>query len=67
MPQKIIHYTVKPGDTLYSIAAQKLGNGNEWHAIAELNEIQNPKLIRPGQDLEILIYFDSDTFNNCFE
>jgi nucleoid-associated protein YgaU len=54
MPHTIVHYTVKPGDTLYSIAAQILGDGDRWPAIANLNGIQNPDQISPGQVINIL-------------
>lgn len=30
-------YTVKPGDTLYELAAKALGNGNRWREIREMN------------------------------
>ncbi len=30
-------YTVKPGDTLYELAARALGNGNRWREIREMN------------------------------
>lgn len=43
-------YTVKPGDTLSGIAARF---GTTVQAIAKLNGITNPSLIRPGQVLKI--------------
>jgi LysM repeat protein len=43
-------YTVKPGDTLSAIAARF---GTTVQAIAQLNGITNPSLIRPGQVLKI--------------
>lgn len=48
-------YEVKSGDTLSGIALQTLGNANRWQEIFELNkdQIQNPRLIRPGQKLRI--------------
>jgi curli production assembly/transport component CsgE len=47
-------YEVKPGDTLYGIAAE-FGNVMWWVEIYEANEkkINNPNLIYPGQELEI--------------
>ncbi len=30
-------YTVKPGDTLYELAAKVLGNGNRWRELREMN------------------------------
>lgn len=47
-------YEVKPGDTLYEIAAE-FGNFMWWVDIYEANEakIENPNLIFPGQKFEI--------------
>ena len=47
--------TVKPGDTLWGIAQQKLGDGSRWREIYELNKdkIEDPDLIYPGQEFEI--------------
>jgi LysM repeat protein len=47
-PQKCVFYTVKPGDTLYSIA---LRYGTTVQAIALANNIVNPNLIFIGQTL----------------
>lgn len=43
-------YTVKKGDTLYSIA---LDNGQNYRDVAAWNNIDNPNLIRVGQSLRI--------------
>ncbi|QPC83195.1 LysM peptidoglycan-binding domain-containing protein [Phototrophicus methaneseepsis] len=43
-------YTVQPGDTLSRIAARF---GTTWSAIAAANNIANPNLIYPGQQLII--------------
>lgn len=43
-------YTVKPGDTLYSIAGR---NDTTVQALANANGISNPNLILVGQQLEI--------------
>ncbi len=43
-------YTVAPGDTLVRIAQQF---GTTWKAIASLNHLATPNLIRPGQVLRI--------------
>jgi lysozyme len=43
-------YTVKPGDTLFGIAAKY---GVTYQAIAKLNGISNPSLIYPGQKIRL--------------
>lgn len=46
-------YTVKSGDTLASIAADKLGNYRRWPEIAKLNSIRDPSSIKVGDDLRM--------------
>ncbi|MFD6432809.1 N-acetylmuramoyl-L-alanine amidase [Streptomyces venezuelae] len=46
-------YTVARGDTLWSIAATKLGDGARWREIADLNGLKNPDDIRVGQTLKL--------------
>ncbi|HCL03501.1 MAG TPA: peptidoglycan-binding LysM [Lachnoclostridium phytofermentans] len=46
-------YTVKPGDTLWKIAKELLGDGSKCYNLAKLNNISNPNLIRVGQVLRI--------------
>ena len=46
-----IYYTVKPGDTLISIANK---NGVTYQSIIKLNGISNPNLIYPGEVLRII-------------
>jgi LysM repeat protein len=41
-------YTVRPGDTLSSIAAHF---GVRWQELQDLNDLPNPNLIHPGQHL----------------
>jgi len=43
-------YTVKSGDTLSEIAQ---GFGVDWHEMAELNNLENPDLIFPGQVFKV--------------
>ncbi|MHB1328149.1 MAG: LysM peptidoglycan-binding domain-containing protein [Gemmatimonadales bacterium] len=48
-------YTVRPGDTLFSIARQLLGDHHQWSRIFELNRdlLGNPNQIEPGQVLRV--------------
>lgn len=48
-------YTVEPGDTLSEIALKYYGNGTReyYMKIAKANGLDNPDLIRVGQELEI--------------
>lgn len=55
-------YMVRPGDTLWDIAEDELGSGYRWREIYELNRgraftdgrvLTNPRLIRPGWELEL--------------
>lgn len=55
-------YTVKPGDTLWDIAATQLGDGDRYPEIADLNHgitqpdgtaLGEPDLIRPGWTLTL--------------
>ena len=45
--------TVQLGDTLDWIAMEELGDSNAWRAIADLNDIEDPRRLRPGQTLLI--------------
>ena len=44
-------YTVRRGDTLWSIAMRTYGNGRRWQEIAQANSIANPQVLRVGQML----------------
>jgi phage tail protein X len=46
-------YTVKKGDTLYGIARQRYGNGNQWTRIAEANPGLTPQSLKAGQTISI--------------
>lgn len=56
-------YTVKRGDTLWGIAAAKLGSGARWQEIYNLNKniISNPDLIQPGWKLKLPKYAKGTT------
>lgn len=45
--------TVRRGDTLHSIASEEYKNPTLWRPIAEANNIDNPRLLKPGQTLTI--------------
>lgn len=44
-------YTVRRGDTLQGIATAEYDNPGEWRRIAELNNIDDPMMLRPGTKL----------------
>jgi hypothetical protein len=46
-------YTVKEGDSLWSISALSYGSPAKWRAIAEENGIENPRTIEPGMRVKI--------------
>jgi nucleoid-associated protein YgaU len=48
-------YTVAKGDSLSKIAKQFYGDANQWRRIYDANrdQISNPDLIHPGQNLKI--------------
>jgi nucleoid-associated protein YgaU len=48
-------YTVRKGDTLSAIAQREYGDANAWRRIYDANrdQIDNPDLIQPGQELTL--------------
>jgi len=46
-------WAVAQGDSLWSIAAREYGDPEDWRLIAEANEIDNPRILYPGQELII--------------
>lgn len=46
-------YTVKKGDTLFSIAKTRYGNGNQWQKIASANPGLTPQTLKAGQTITI--------------
>jgi nucleoid-associated protein YgaU len=46
---------VRPGDTLWSIAEQAIGDGTLWPALYRANrdQIKDPALLHPGQRLSV--------------
>lgn len=46
-------WTVTEGDTLWLIASREYGDPTHWRTIAEANDVQNPRGIEPGRELEL--------------
>ena len=46
-------YTVKKGDTLYSIAKTRYGNGNQYSKIVSANPGLDPNKLKVGQTITI--------------
>jgi nucleoid-associated protein YgaU len=46
-------WTVTEGDTLWLIASREYGDPAHWRTIAEANDIQNPRALDAGQELEL--------------
>jgi hypothetical protein len=44
---------VQPGDTLDLIAFQVYGDSSLWRLLAQVNSLENPRVLRPGQRLVI--------------
>lgn len=49
---------VQPGDTLSQLAARHAGNGMLFFALARLNGIDRPRLLRPGTLLQVPVQGD---------
>ncbi|HSB52597.1 MAG TPA: LysM peptidoglycan-binding domain-containing protein, partial [Dissulfurispiraceae bacterium] len=52
-PDVTKRWTVKQGDSLWSIAVKEYGDPADWTLIAEANGIDNPRTIETGTDLVI--------------
>ena len=46
-------WTVTEGDTLWLVAAEEYGDASYWRTIADANDIDNPRAVRPGDSLEL--------------
>ena len=52
-PPRYGDYTVRPDDTMWTIAEQWFGDANRWMAIARANPAINPDRLRVGQRLRL--------------
>lgn len=48
--------SVKAKDSLWAISAREYGSATKWRAIAQENNIANPRLIRPGTEIAVPKY-----------
>jgi 5'-nucleotidase len=46
-------YTVKKGDTLFSIAKANYGNGNQWQKIVQANPGLSPTTLKAGKKITL--------------
>ncbi len=46
-------YTIKQGDSLWSIAAMEYGDSAFWRPIADMNGIENPRILEVGRLITI--------------
>lgn len=49
----VVLYTIQDGDTLYDIAADKLGKGSRWQEIEKLNPDIDPDRLKVGTRIKI--------------
>jgi nucleoid-associated protein YgaU len=54
-PIESVYHKVRSGESLWIIALENLGEGSLWPALYRANrdQIQNPKILYPGQELAI--------------
>ena len=48
IPSRPVMYTVRAGDSLWSIAQQHCGSGTKWRDLQNLNHIGDPQVIPTG-------------------
>jgi len=46
-------YTIQKGDNLWEIAVRAYGDGYRWVDLAKANQLENPNIIHPGNELQI--------------
>lgn len=59
-------YTVRPGDTLGDIASKYANNKNQYLALAAFNDINNPNVIKAGQQIVIPRHLIDDSESNSY-
>lgn len=52
-PDRTKRRIVKQGDSLWLWAAREYGDATKWRAIADKNEIENPRFLEPGTEISI--------------
>ncbi len=54
-------YTVKLGDSLWSIAQEVYGDGNSWRSIATANNLANPQYVHVGNEFKLPDVMNGET------
>ncbi len=49
----VMLYTIKQGDSLWSIASKNLGGGAKWKKIAELNGLSGSEVLKVGSEIKL--------------
>jgi len=52
-PDRTKRWIIKQGDSLWLIAAEEYGDPTKWRAIADANQIDNPRLLEIGKEIVI--------------
>lgn len=52
-PDRTKFFTLSEGDTLTEIAEREYGDAELWRLIADANQIENPRLLRTGDKIEV--------------
>ena len=52
-PDRTKFYRIKQGDCLWAIAAREYGDPSQWRPIADENGIENPRILKAGEEISI--------------